>query len=358
MLQRSLKFKQIAIGNLASYLIGNFIVSVILAYVGLGAWAIIIAILGEQLIRGAVLYFLSPFSLFFPKSFESVIEYFQFGRGVTWSQIANHVALQADNFITLRYLGIGDLGIYSRAYQLVASPAVLLGGTVSSIIFPMLSKVQGDKHKLRNGYMRAIMINGILTIPVSIILVVLSANIVEVILGDKWGDSIKPLAIMAAGLLFRSGYKIGQAVAQAMGAVNALALQETVYATAVIVGSLVGQQWGIIGVAFGVLIAVTINYIFASVLAMKLTGLRWCEFLAAHIIGLKIGFVAGVFAWLINIGCMNYKAPIELPLFIIAVSSTISILIIFVWFPGLMGPDIQLAFSMVKRRLKRRNVKI
>ncbi len=355
LLQRSLKFKQIAIGNLSSYFVGYLVVSITLAYMGFGAWAIIFAILGEQIVGSVIFYLLSPFSLSLPKNCVAVFGYLKFGRGITLSQIANYIALQADNFITLRFLGVGDLGIYSRAYQLVSSPAVLLGGTISSIIFPMLSKLQEDKKKLRNGYYRAIMINGILTIPPSIILVILADNIVEILLGENWGNVVKPLSILSIGLLFRAGYKVGQAILQAKGFVNLLAFQESTYAFAVVFGSLVGQKWGIVGVSYGVLSAVAINYVLSSIFAMKITGLKWNEFMAAHSVGFKIGIVVGAFTWVINAICILFAVPKVVPVILTFAVCGLSILIIYKWYPSVLGGDCQIAFSMIKKRITRRN---
>jgi len=68
-----------------------------------------------------------------------------------------------------------------------------------------------------------------------------------------------------------------------VGAVYKHAGQQGIYALCVVVGALVGTQWGVEGVATGVLLAVGINFAMMSAMSLRLLKLPVGTFLKAHL---------------------------------------------------------------------------
>jgi hypothetical protein len=80
---------------------------------------------------------------------------------------------------------------------------------------------------------------------------------------------------------------------KAAGAVYSRALIQGVYAVLVVVAALVGQHWGIGGVAVAVSIAMGINWLMMAELGRSVTGLPWTRFAAAQAPGLLLAVLAG-----------------------------------------------------------------
>jgi PST family polysaccharide transporter len=124
-------------------------------------------------------------------------------------------------------------------------------------------------------------------------------EIVLVLLGPAWAGVVVPFRILALGMLFRTSYKLSDSVARATGAVYARAWRQAVFAGAVVAGSLIGQLWGVDGVALGVVAAIALNFALMAQLSLRLTGLRWADFGAAHLPAFALSAALGVGTWLL-----------------------------------------------------------
>ena len=91
--------------------------------------------------------------------------------------------------------------------------------------------------------------------------------------------------------------KLSDCVARATGAVYARAWRQATFAVVVVVASLVGQFWGVGGVALGVVAAITSNFLLMAQLSLRLTGMRWSEFVVAHLPGLALAGAIAAGAW-------------------------------------------------------------
>jgi PST family polysaccharide transporter len=179
-------------------------------------------------------------------------------------------------------LGLSALGIYGRAYQLMAAPAVLFGQVLDEVLFPSMSKMQSDNERLASAYFRGVSLIALVMLPVSVLAVILAPEIVFCILGPAWSEVVLPFRILALGLLFRTSYKISDTLTRAKGAVYRRSWRQILYAASVILGAWAGQFWGVAGVAVGILGAVLINYLLMAQMSIQLIGGSWKCFLQAQ----------------------------------------------------------------------------
>ena len=187
--------------------------------------------------------------------------------------------------------GAANLGLYSRGYQLIQMPAALFGQVATDVLFPLMARVQHDRPRLAAIYRSGLGSMALVVLPLTGFLSAISHELVAVLLGEQWVPLTAAFDIMVFGTLFRTGYKLSDAVSRATGAVYRRATRSLVYAGLVVGGALVGQHWGIAGVAAAVLLALTVNYLSMAQLGMSLTGLTVRSFLSAHLPGLLLGGV-------------------------------------------------------------------
>jgi O-antigen/teichoic acid export membrane protein len=122
----------------------------------------------------------------------------------------------------------------------------------------------------------------VVMLPLSTFVLVLAPEIVTVALGDRWDSVVTPLRLLSVSLLARTSYKLSDTLSRALGLVYARAARQLVYAVLVVAGALVGQRWGVSGVAAGVAVAVIANFGLMAHLVLDATGLTWPAFAAAH----------------------------------------------------------------------------
>ncbi len=294
LLQRNMNFKEIAKINILSFFFGYGATGVIMAYLGFGVWALV----GANIAQAILITILTVKHQKFPKRLSFDIDAFKdlmfFGGGMTISRVANYIAMQGDNLVAGRTLGAASLGIYGRAYQLMVMPAELFGSALDKALFPAMAQVQDDKKKLAEAYMTGINAVALISIPLSVLFVFLAPEIVTLLLGKNWNGAIVPFQYLSIILLFRMSYKISDSLSRAVGAVYRRAWRQIIYATAILLFSWIGQHNGLPGLAMGVSVAVTMNFLLMAHLSLDILDISWMKFFGGHLKGLYLGIITSV----------------------------------------------------------------
>jgi len=282
LLQRELQFRRLAHAAVWSFVIGYAAVGVGLGLAGAGVWALVGANIAQLGVFTVLLLVFRPVSLRPDYDGESARVLMHYGGGFTLGRFFNYAALQGDYVVVGSTLSSSALGIYGRAYQLIATPAMLLGQVIDRVLFPMQAEIQHDRARLANQYRRAVSLVAFVMLPLSAFVFVLAPQIVALTLGDHWGGVVTPLRFLSISLLARASYKLSDTLARALGLVYQRAARQLVYAVLVIGGALIGQRWGVSGVAACVAVAVIANFGLMAHLILDATGLTWTAFAAAH----------------------------------------------------------------------------
>jgi O-antigen/teichoic acid export membrane protein len=278
-LQKHMKFKELSIMRFISLSLIYSVVAVTLAVWGGSYWSLVYAnIIGTIIytiwlvyrfcIKDKYVYKLS----FNSKSCSRILNY---GFGMTIANILSNFALQGDNLVVTRVLGDSAVGLYSKAYQLITYPVNMIGKVFDQVFFPMLSSVRDDRESVIVVFYKITRIFSLFSIFVSVLVTTCALDIVYVYLGSDWVMAAGPIMIFGYSFFFRLSYKIGDLVSKSYGAVYNRAIRTLVYATLVIAGSIIGAHWGILYVAVGVSIAITINYLLMTSLSLKIIKENW-----------------------------------------------------------------------------------
>lgn len=294
LLKRDLNFRLLVRIQVISYLFYG-VIGITLAYLNFEEWALALAFLGNNIVRLILLIYYRFDSVRFIFDKNAFKELMIFSGGYSLAQLSGEVSLQGDNLVVGRFLGPESLGLYSRAYQLMVFPTNLIGKVMENVLFPAMSKKQGNLKSLQYAYLESVKIISYVTVPFSLLMIILTEDIILFLFGEKWIGITFPFQILAAGLLFRTSYKISDALVNAVGAVYKRALIKWIYAFLVISLSIIGQRFGISGVAMGVLIAILFNFWLMAEISLKLISLKRLDFLKVHlgsiILGLSIALL-------------------------------------------------------------------
>lgn len=281
-LQRELRFRELAAIENIAYVLGAGVVGIGGAFLGWGVWALVASQLALRFFRLILFRWFVPARFSWSLERSALRDLLLKGFGFSAGRLLSFVALYGDNFVIGRVLGPSALGIYSRSYQLMTLPSTYVGQMADRVLFPALAGRQKDTQALSHAMLILIEVLALVAMPISMVMVFASEEIIGFLLGPNWGEAVAILGILAYGVFFRAGYKCGDTIIRSVGEVYRHARIQGIYAILVIAGSLLGSQWGTRGVAWGVLIAVFINYLMMSSLALKLVKLSWKDFLFAH----------------------------------------------------------------------------
>jgi O-antigen/teichoic acid export membrane protein len=297
LLSRELRFRLYVALDVGSYILGYACLGVLLAWQGYGVWALVAANLGQVTLRTLSMYGATRHPVRPSLNLQASRDLLSFGLGHSLAQVGLVLSQQGDNLVVGRWLGAAALGVYGRAYSLMVMPATVFGKIVNRVLFPVMAQVQDERNRLAGAYERSLAIVGLISLPVSACLWVVAPEFIPVLLGPQWISVVLPFRLFTCGLFFRMSSKVSDACTKAAGAVYSRALIQGGYAITVVVGALIGQRWGIGGVAIAVSIAMGINWLTMAALGRSVTGLSWPRFVRAQAPGVLLaGLMGGIVA--------------------------------------------------------------
>lgn len=341
LMQRRLEFGRFVTVNLASYVVGYCLVSVAMALLGYGIWALVGGTLAQATLKLALGFALGPnkpklgFSLLVARDLLS------FGGGFTLSRIFNYFATQGDYLVLGRIAGANVLGIYSRAYQLMSVPSSHLGSVLERVMFPVLARTQRDKLSLARYFLVASRGLALVTMTASALLLVTAPEVVTVVLGAQWDEVVGPFRVMAFALFARTGYKLSDSLAKATGKVYSRAVRELVYALMVMVGTWVGYSGGIVGASVAVSLAIVFNWLIGLALSRRILELSWRDLVRAHAKPAFFGLLTALVAWIIRRVALGAFSFGPVAILAVTVSATgILLVVTSLAFPSVLGSEI------------------
>lgn len=336
LLRRELQFRTIAFAQTVSSLVGYAVIAVVLAWAGLGLWALIVAQLCQVLLETLILVLARPFALHLHINRDALRDLVEGGGTVTAARLIQFFAVQGDNIVVSWSMGANALGLYSRAYRLVALPANLLGEAVEAVLFPSLSKIQNEPDRLRSAFSQGTFLTALLLLPLSTLTLVLAPEIVLILLGPQWLDAVAPLQALSLGMYFRASYKLGNLLARAKGALRELALLQLLYAALIIVAAFIGSRFGLSGVAAGVALALCLYYLFQGNFARRLADMERWEFLRLHFPALATSIICLILSGTIAHTLRGMSLPALVVLFVTVVVTMVSIVLLWRFAPVLI----------------------
>jgi O-antigen/teichoic acid export membrane protein len=289
LLEKELNFKRLFWAEVISYGIGQGVTSIGLAMVGFGVWSLVYGVLIYTFIKSAVRMLMVRHSIEFSLESGAVKELMHFGFGRSLTRFGNYSAQNGHYFVIGHLLPPEALGLYSRAYQIARIPTSHITSLICSVLFPAYAAVQDDNRKLRKGFYLSVSVVSFVTFPLMVWLFITARKLIPTVYGPAWTNSIHSLEILTICGALGSIYTLCDVLVTAKGLVYAQSGRHLVYAIMVIIGAILGTQYGIEGVAFAVSIAVFIMYILMAQFSINIVGGTWREFFQAQVPGVVVG---------------------------------------------------------------------
>lgn len=201
MLQINIDFKSIAIINAISTIFSGFI-AIILAYKGLGVWALLIQTLSKSIISTICFWIRGkwiPKTGFSKESFKTL---FNYGSKLLVSGLLSTSISNINNLVIGKIYNSENLGFFTRGQQFPELTAGTLNSVLTNSTFPMMASLQNNKDELLNVFKRLIKFTSLIVFPAMLGLAVLSDNIILVLLGQKWLPASTYLFWLSLSYLF------------------------------------------------------------------------------------------------------------------------------------------------------------
>ncbi|MDY0222512.1 MAG: lipopolysaccharide biosynthesis protein [Desulfobacterium sp.] len=173
------------------------------AYYGLGVWSLVIQQMANRVFTTVGLWMTTRWMPRLQFSRESFKSLFSFG---AWVLAAGIIKTIFDNIYVLtigKFFPVAELGFYSKAKQFQAMAAHQIAGAVGAVAFPVLSQLQDEKLRLKQGVRKFLTHSLAFTAPILVTLMVVAEPFVRLLLTDKWAPMIPYLQLLCiAGFLY------------------------------------------------------------------------------------------------------------------------------------------------------------
>lgn len=253
LIQRENRIKVIALSNMLQITTDNLL-SLALAFGGLGMWAIV---LPKVLVVPIWVYVILRHHSWRPKGkittkyWSSLLD---FGRNVLGVELLKTLRNNMDYLIIGRFLGIQELGIYYFAFN--AGLGISLGviNSINVALLPHLCAVRSDSLQLWERYRSSLKTIAFAIVPLVLLQSSLAPFYVPIVFGQKWVAAIPVLVLICLSAIPRP---FADATSKLFLAVNKshIDLRWNLLFTAIFaLGLLIGVQWQSLGVAIAVLV--------------------------------------------------------------------------------------------------------
>jgi lipopolysaccharide exporter len=196
LLQRDLNFRVLGLIQLASYAAGYLAVGVPMALNGFGAYALGAACVVQAAVTLVAAYAAKPHPVRPLFSHAGGAVALTTGRTVFLTNVVNWLLGNLDRVLIGRVLNAQAVGLYTMAYNLASIPNVLLVGAFQPAFLSAGARLQSEPHRLAQGWLLGLACILVLVTPASLVLALLSFDLVSLMYGAAWMESAWVLSVL------------------------------------------------------------------------------------------------------------------------------------------------------------------
>lgn len=280
---RDLNFRKIFIRNLVRDIV-YLIAALFLVVVFPSYWALIYATALSYTAQMISTYVLHPFRPRLEWHWRKLGALIPYSKWVAVQGWLSQLYSATEQALVARLTSVTDLGLYSKGKNVAAIVPGLLGPILRSVGFSAFSKIQTDRAKVVDGFIKSLHVVFFIQIPVSITLMIVAYPLVEFVLGTPWIGMAPVLRILAGYYLIGTVGDITDSILNALGYPEQKAKTDTLKIV-VTLGLMYPfiHMYGISGAALALLIGFLLPVLANIMLIARLTAIRYRDLLSTMV---------------------------------------------------------------------------
>lgn len=198
----SLQFKKFFLSTLA----GNVFSAVIgigMAMGGFGVWALIAQQMSNSIIGTVVLFFTTKFKVLFVLSLKRLKALFSYGWKILVMSAISVLYEEINPMVVgLKFTPV-DLSFYTKGKSFPSLINTTVSDTLSSVLFPVMSKIQDSKEAILDITRKYIKVASYLIFPLMCGFFAVAENFVKLLLTEKWLPAVPYIQIFCISCMFQ-----------------------------------------------------------------------------------------------------------------------------------------------------------
>ena len=194
-LRRELDYALLTKANLLSSLVSGLL-GVLLAFLGAGVWALVIQSLSQGLFYNLLIWIRSSWRPSAVFSIRALRRLWRFGFHIFLSALLDRISSTMDDLLIGKLFPAAYLGHYNRSKALRQLIVDYSSGSIMSVMFPILSKVQNDLLRFRKIVMKAFHLILFVVFLMMGWLYLIAHDLISLLYGSQWDRAADYFQIM------------------------------------------------------------------------------------------------------------------------------------------------------------------
>jgi len=200
-ISNKLQFKKFFFATLGGTLI-SAVVGVWMALAGFGPWALIAQNMTNSLIDTLILFATTKLRILLVVSWKRLKELLSYGWKIFAASVITVIYDEANALIIGLKFTTADLSFYTKGQSYPAMLNTAINGTLSAVLFPVMSKVQDDADTVLRYTRRFFRVSSFLIFPMMVGFVAVSDNFIRLLLTEKWMPAVPYIKIFCISYMF------------------------------------------------------------------------------------------------------------------------------------------------------------
>jgi len=289
-LMREMKYKKISLYRLVAVFFSSLI-GIFLVFKGAGIWSLVIIQILTAVFTTALLWIYE--GAFFKLSFnkESFKQLYKFGVNTTLASLLDTAYDNVYQLVIGRFFSINQVGLYYQAKKLQEVPISVIKTTTLGVVFSSLSEIQNDKILFTKTYNKITLYFTIAMGFLTVLLFVLSENVILVIYGVKWINSAFYIKLLSIASFFFMQEMFNRVLFKVFNQTHKILYLEIAKKSIQSLGILIGIiKMDIEILLYGFIISNIISYLINFYYSRKVLGsVEWYEIVVlAKVVGVSV----------------------------------------------------------------------
>ena len=297
---RNLLFKKFFFSTLGGTLVAAF-VGIFLAIKGFGIWALVAQYLLNAVIDTAILWITvnwKPKRLF---SFSRLKRMFSYGWKLLATSLVNTIYDNVRSLIIGRKYSSSDLAYYNKGHQFPNLVVTNINTSLDSVLFPAMSTEQDNPVRVKEILRKSITVSTYVLAPLMIGLATTAPTVIHLLLTDKWLPCVPFLRIFCITYMFYPIHTGNLNSIKALGRSDLVLKQEIAKKTVGFSLLFISMWFGVLAMAYSMLVSSLCNQIINSWPNKKLLGYRYLEQIKDILPTLMLAAIMGICVLLIQL---------------------------------------------------------
>ncbi len=238
------------------------VVGITTAFIGWGVWALVAQDLTASIVSTILLWHYNKWIPSLRFSLTSFHELFGYSSKLLASGLIDTIWGKTYQMVIGKCYTPATLGQYTRAGMFSGLFSSNLTSIIQRVSFPVLSEIQDDPSRLKDGYRRIIRSTMLITFACMLMLAAIAKPMILVLIGEKWLQAATLLQIVCFGRMLYPLHAINLNILQVKGRIDLLIkleiIKKCIAVGPLLLGIFVSIYWMLIG---GVLIGFISYYL-------------------------------------------------------------------------------------------------